>query len=179
MDEAGKQQVREVQERWKQQQAGYCSECSGYTHMPWCSEYEESSSVQYDGVIRHTNEWRKVYHGPSRPMIETGEGNLLSISQFDNGRWNSYEREDSDIDQIVNDHNQHQQCASQLRFLGDRLEAQAKQMAELAGENERLRVLLRGAVSPTHCYCAVMNGKKCWQCEAREALNHAARGEGK
>lgn len=52
-------------------------------------------------------EWHKVYDGPSRPMIETDDGRLLSISQFEGGRWNSYEQEDSDIDGIIARHNQH------------------------------------------------------------------------
>jgi hypothetical protein len=49
--------------------------------------------------------WRVVYDGPSRPMIETPDGRLLSLSQFERGRWISYEQEDVDITQIVAEHN--------------------------------------------------------------------------
>ena len=48
-------------------------------------------------------EWRVVHDGPSRPMIEA-DGRLLSLSQFEDGRWVSYEREESDMAQIVTDH---------------------------------------------------------------------------
>lgn len=37
--------------------------------------------------------FRVVYDGPSRPMIETPNGRLLSISEFRDGRWGSYENE--------------------------------------------------------------------------------------
>lgn len=45
--------------------------------------------------------FKVVYDGPSRPMIETPTGRLLSISEFSNGRWVSYEREDRDCRTIV------------------------------------------------------------------------------
>lgn len=43
-----------------------------------------------------------VHDGPSRPMILTPQGRLLSISEFHNGRWVSYDREESDCWTIVN-----------------------------------------------------------------------------
>lgn len=41
------------------------------------------------------------YDGPSRPMIRTPTGRLLSINEFQDGRWSSYEREDADCKTIV------------------------------------------------------------------------------
>lgn len=37
-----------------------------------------------------------LYDGASRPIIQTPSGRWLSLSQFENGRWQPYEREDSD-----------------------------------------------------------------------------------
>lgn len=48
------------------------------------------------------NLFKVVHDGPSRPMIETPQGRLLSISQFEDGRWNSYDKEESDCKAIVN-----------------------------------------------------------------------------
>lgn len=45
--------------------------------------------------------FKVVYDGPSRPMIETPTGRLLSISEFHDGRWGSYENEDKDCNLIV------------------------------------------------------------------------------
>lgn len=42
-----------------------------------------------------------VYDGLGRPMIETPTGRLLSISEFRDGRWGSYDNEDKDCDLIV------------------------------------------------------------------------------
>lgn len=84
-------------------------------------------------------EWRKVYDGPSRPMIETSDGRLLSISQFESGRWNTYEQEDSDIDAIVIEHNQHSALIEQQRFLEDRIAAQTETMAKVVHERNELR----------------------------------------
>lgn len=42
-----------------------------------------------------------VYDGPSRPMIQTPTGRLLSLAEFRNGRWGSYDRENSDCHLIV------------------------------------------------------------------------------
>lgn len=47
------------------------------------------------------NLFKVVHDGPSRPMIETPQGRLLSISQFDDGRWDSYDNEESDCRLIV------------------------------------------------------------------------------
>lgn len=52
-----------------------------------------------------SREWRVVHDGPSRPMIETSDGRLLSLSQFEHGHWESYEQEEADIAHIVSDHN--------------------------------------------------------------------------
>lgn len=60
---------------------------------------EELDSLQKEAEIAS---FRVVYDGPSRPMIETPTGRLLSISEFNNGRWTSYDREDSDCRVIVN-----------------------------------------------------------------------------
>lgn len=40
--------------------------------------------------------WEMGYDGPSRPIITTADHSMLSISRYDNGRWQSYEREDYD-----------------------------------------------------------------------------------
>lgn len=48
-----------------------------------------------------TGKFEVVYDGASRPMIQTPNGRLLSVSQFHNGKWQSYEREDSDCQVIV------------------------------------------------------------------------------
>lgn len=45
--------------------------------------------------------FKVVYDGPSRPIIETPTGRLLSISEFQNGRWGSYVNEDKDCRVIV------------------------------------------------------------------------------
>lgn len=42
-----------------------------------------------------------VYDGASRPMIQTPMKRLLSISEFNNGRWGPYEQEDQDCHTIV------------------------------------------------------------------------------
>lgn len=42
-----------------------------------------------------------LYDGASRPIIQTPTGRWLSLSQFDNGRWNPYDREDDDCRVIV------------------------------------------------------------------------------
>lgn len=42
-----------------------------------------------------------LYDGASRPIIQTPTGRWLSLSQFENGRWISYEREDADCKVIV------------------------------------------------------------------------------
>ena len=41
-----------------------------------------------------------VYDGPSRPMIETPTGRLLSLSELQNGQWVSSEREVKDCEII-------------------------------------------------------------------------------
>lgn len=46
--------------------------------------------------------FKVVYDGPSRPMIETPTGRLLSINEFYNGQWISGEREVKDCETIVN-----------------------------------------------------------------------------
>lgn len=45
--------------------------------------------------------FKVVYDGPSRPMIETPTGRLLSLSEFSNGRWISYDNENRDCRTIV------------------------------------------------------------------------------
>lgn len=45
--------------------------------------------------------FRIIHDGPSRPIIETPAGKWLSLSQFDNGRWVSYDREEADCQVIV------------------------------------------------------------------------------
>lgn len=45
--------------------------------------------------------FKVVYDGPSRPMIQTPNGRLLSVSEFRYGRWGSYENEDKDCRTIV------------------------------------------------------------------------------
>lgn len=47
------------------------------------------------------NKFEVVYDGPSRPMIQTPTGRLLSISEFQDGRWVSGEREVGDCETIV------------------------------------------------------------------------------
>lgn len=42
-----------------------------------------------------------LYDGASRPIIQTPSGRFLSLSQFEMGRWISYDREDSDCKIIV------------------------------------------------------------------------------
>lgn len=42
------------------------------------------------------NLFEVLYDGASRPIIQTPSGRWLSLSQFENGRWQPYEREDSD-----------------------------------------------------------------------------------
>lgn len=42
-----------------------------------------------------------LYDGASRPIIQTPTGRWLSLSQFEHGRWQPYEREDSDCCTIV------------------------------------------------------------------------------
>lgn len=44
------------------------------------------------------------------------------------------------------------------------------QHATLIEQRERLVKLLTRALSPTMCYCNVMDGIQCWQCEVREVL---------
>lgn len=60
----------------------------------------ERTGVEGDSSERRM--WRVVHDGPSRPMIESPDGRLLSISQFEDGRWSSYEREEEDCKTIVN-----------------------------------------------------------------------------
>lgn len=48
----------------------------------------------------------------------------------------------------------------------------------LVEQRDRLREVLRRFVSPTQCYCNVMLGAQCGQCEARELLNEQKGGEG-
>jgi hypothetical protein len=45
--------------------------------------------------------FKVLYDGASRPVIQTPTGRWLSLSQFENGRWQSYEREDDDCRVIV------------------------------------------------------------------------------
>lgn len=45
--------------------------------------------------------FKVLYDGPSRPIIETPTGRWLSLSQFSNGRWDSYDRENHDCLVIV------------------------------------------------------------------------------
>ena len=45
--------------------------------------------------------FKVLYDGASRPIIETPTGRWLSLSQFGNGRWQPYEREDGDCKIIV------------------------------------------------------------------------------
>lgn len=54
------------------------------------------------GTPRGSRSWRVVHDGPSRPMIESPDGRLLSISQFEAGGWQSYEQEEDDCKTIVN-----------------------------------------------------------------------------
>lgn len=42
-----------------------------------------------------------LYDGASRPIIQTPSGRFLSLSQFNRGRWESYDREDADCKIIV------------------------------------------------------------------------------
>lgn len=51
--------------------------------------------------------------------------------------------------------------------------AEAVYMITAVNERARLLQLLRAATSPTKCYCNVMNGKTCWQCQSRAVLNDA------
>lgn len=37
-----------------------------------------------------------LYDGASRPIIQTPTRRWLSLSQFENGRWQPYEQEDAD-----------------------------------------------------------------------------------
>jgi hypothetical protein len=84
----------------KHNEGPWCNTCHGYTHMPWCISYEERLLT----TVSNSDEWRVIYDGPSRPMIETSDGRLLSVSQFDNGRWQSYPQEEYDCAQIIADH---------------------------------------------------------------------------
>lgn len=43
-----------------------------------------------------TKLFQVLHDGPSRPMIRTPSGRLLSLSQFNKGRWETYEQEESD-----------------------------------------------------------------------------------
>lgn len=45
--------------------------------------------------------FKVLYDGASRPIIETPSGRWLSLSQFENGRWQPYDREDSDCRTIT------------------------------------------------------------------------------
>lgn len=47
------------------------------------------------------NLFQVLYDGPSRPIIQTPTGRWLSLSEFNNGKWDSYEREDKDCHAIV------------------------------------------------------------------------------
>lgn len=42
-----------------------------------------------------------LHDGPSRPIIETPTGRWLSLSEFNDGRWASYDREELDCQVIV------------------------------------------------------------------------------
>lgn len=43
-----------------------------------------------------TKLFQVVYDGPSRPIIETPTGRWLSLNEFSNGQWGSYDNEDRD-----------------------------------------------------------------------------------
>lgn len=45
--------------------------------------------------------WSVEHDGPSRPIIFTPDKRMLSISQWENGRWVSYEQEEADCQALV------------------------------------------------------------------------------
>lgn len=49
----------------------------------------------------HNQMWEVAHDGPSRPIIFTPDKRMLSLSQWENGRWVSYEQEESDCAHIV------------------------------------------------------------------------------
>lgn len=67
----------------------------------------------------------------------------------DGGFYVAFVTDELTATEIVTEHNQH---------------------ATLIEQRERLLRLLRPVTSPTACYCAVMKGEKCWDCEARELI---------
>lgn len=136
--------------------------------------HEQSASAS-------VKQWYRVYDGPSRPMIETDDGRLLSVSQFQSGRWESYQQEDSDIESIVCDHNEHQHCATQLQFLANRAEELSSLLAGMTTERDGLRDQLR-KVQEEHRQNSQSYGFAdcgCSYCQVvKPVLNHAEQGEG-
>jgi hypothetical protein len=45
--------------------------------------------------------WRVGHYGPSRPIIITADGSMLSISKCEDGQWGWYEQEEADAALIV------------------------------------------------------------------------------
>ncbi len=45
--------------------------------------------------------WEVGHDGPSRPIIITPDHRMLSISQYENGRWVSYAEEENDCKLVV------------------------------------------------------------------------------
>lgn len=70
-----------------------------------------------------------VHDGPSRPMIQTPKGRLLSISEFRDGRWGSYDDEEKDCNTIV-------QALNWLLLNGERLAELAEIMDEIADASD-------------------------------------------
>lgn len=91
--------------------------------QPWYMRGEKQSPAP---AAQETGEWRVAHDGPSRPMIETPDGRLLSLSQFQHGRWESYDQEEQDCAQIIRDHNEHQSLSAER----ERLQAALQRIAD-------------------------------------------------
>ncbi len=53
------------------------------------------------GLLPPMKKWSVEYDGPSRPIIFTPDNRMLSLSQWENGRWVSYEQEIADCNAFV------------------------------------------------------------------------------
>lgn len=93
----------------------------------WRLRREQPARVDDD------DEWRVLETG-SRTKVIDESGDTVALGAGRNAR-----QRQEHATQIVSDHNRHQQCATQLQFLGDRLEAQAEVMSKVVHERNGLR----------------------------------------
>lgn len=112
----------------------WCDDCHGYTHMPYCSSYCT------DNEISDNERWRVDPYASCDIILDSGDGRASYLENrvaqvFGDSKEIRARRAES----IVRNHNQHQQHAAQLRFLGNRAEELSSLLAGMTTERDGLR----------------------------------------